>query len=384
MLLLTSILPMKIQIASLSSTARWPQSRCVFHTASRKFAAGTVMPIATTSSPAVTVTKHKPSDALRWDRLADEIGSLVQSTRYDDVQAMFGHYPVYVELTDGGVLVSGVKLYEYVSKKIPPLAPLSKHIFQLGEILLEKNADANVVQRLRQQAEDYVVTSGATHFSVSGYYGNADLLLDPPGSVLSHKLFNVAVVDLKLDPEALYANLNDSHKRNIKKAEKHKLSFVREDNFDAFDALVRETYDVQGLHGPQKRYLIRLYDLLKNNHAELFFVKDGEMYLSTAMITRTGRYAHYAFGGNTRNNFGSGPYLHWSLIRHYKELGFDYYNFGQVAVGDDPDNVKFAEGITRFKKSFGGFELSSFSKKIILSPFKYRLWETILKLTGKK
>lgn len=61
--------------------------------------------------------------------------------------------------------------------------------------------------------------------------------------------------------------------------------------------------------------------------------------------------------------------LHWWEIRHYKELGFQTYDFG--GIREDP-----REGITRFKTSFGGSTVKEYTYLCAGAPALVRLAQT--------
>jgi lipid II:glycine glycyltransferase (peptidoglycan interpeptide bridge formation enzyme) len=64
---------------------------------------------------------------------------------------------------------------------------------------------------------------------------------------------------------------------------------------------------------------------------------------------------------------------HWEAIRYAKKLGCDYYNFG--AVSSEEDSYKGWDGLTVFKKKFGGQEMvhSDFFD-VVSNPFWYRIY----------
>ncbi|KYP13648.1 peptidoglycan bridge formation glycyltransferase FemA/FemB family protein [Flavihumibacter sp. CACIAM 22H1] len=58
-----------------------------------------------------------------------------------------------------------------------------------------------------------------------------------------------------------------------------------------------------------------------------------------------------------KNEIGkANKYMHYSMIRHFKNKGFQVYDFGGYSLPLDADFRKFS-GVNQFKKNFGGEEV---------------------------
>ena len=86
--------------------------------------------------------------------------------------------------------------------------------------------------------------------------------------------------------------------------------------------------------------------------------------------------ATYLHGGTSQKyKDAMAPFLmHWEAIRIAKKLGLKNYDFGGIAPDGDPTHSW--AGITRFKKSFSGFEVvypGTFD--LIYSPIWYNVYK---------
>ena len=100
------------------------------------------------------------------------------------------------------------------------------------------------------------------------------------------------------------------------------------------------------------------------------------------ILTLFGDTATYLHGGSSAAmKEAMAPYmLHWEAMKIAKSAGMKNYNFGGVASADGPDQGW--AGITRFKKGFGGFEVSyPGAYDLIYSPIWYNVYKQGRKLT---
>ena len=110
--------------------------------------------------------------------------------------------------------------------------------------------------------------------------------------------------------------------------------------------------------------------------------------LAAMLLTLFGSTAAYVHGGSSwQMKDAMAPYLlHWEAIRLAKRLGLATYDFGGIAVQtqsgraspikDGREPTGSWAGITRFKKSFGGFEVvypGSFD--LVFSPVWYNVYK---------
>jgi len=107
----------------------------------------------------------------------------------------------------------------------------------------------------------------------------------------------------------------------------------------------------------------------ENKNAFLAIADYNNKILAINLVLFCGETAYFIFGASSDEfkNLMAPHLLHWKTITEVKKLGFKIYNFG--AVG------KEYEGVSRFKKRFGG-ELLEYSDSydLVLKTFWYKLY----------
>ena len=77
--------------------------------------------------------------------------------------------------------------------------------------------------------------------------------------------------------------------------------------------------------------------------------------------------------------------MQWQIIQDMKAAGYKTYNLGEIADKTETyNNPHFEEGISTFKRRFGCTLLPTFSADLVLSPVKYNLWKSIVRLLNRK
>lgn len=134
-----------------------------------------------------------------------------------------------------------------------------------------------------------------------------------------------------------------------------------------------QRYDFK-LH-PQNYYL-QMFEILAPNNLKILLAEYKNQPLTGMILTNFGETAAYLHGGSSpQMKEAMAPYLlHWEAIRLAKNFGYKTYDFGGVASSNDPKHTW--AGISRFKKSFGGFEVTyPGAFDLIYSP----IWYTVYK-----
>ena len=334
----------------------------------------------------IVTTKYQPKNSDAWNELCLINNNLLQTTYYDDIRVLFNQYPVYFEVFDGNNLVGGVKAYEYRSNKLPFISKISSTLRIIGEVI--KAIDAELpIEAINNNLIDYISHNNITQFKSMGYYGGfediAMIHLKKKNTIVSP--FDVAAFDLSENKDVLWKKNKESHKRNINKALKASVNLIESDDLDHFITLLNETYALQKKSAPNASFIKRIYNVLyPKGLLKIFFAEHNSIYYGSALVTQFGNYADYSFGGNLKNNFGAGHFLHWSIALTYQQKNYSRYILGQVAKNDGNygDNTKFVDGISRFKREFSTFNLPSSSIEWTINPLKLKTWQLIQKLAG--
>jgi len=326
------------------------------------------------------VSEGVPSDLNRWNALAQANGSLVQSVLFDELQQYFKEVPLYFELWEEGEIAAGVKVYFYENTRIPFVGKfLSRHMILIGEVLVKESSNParGYIQELSGLVYQYIQKMKVVYFRTKGMYDHPDRqLFYPDCPKFQQQDFLNTYIDLKQTTQDIRNRIQSHNQRKIRTAEKLNLTFVQEDNITVFKALISETYRNQTINGPDLNYLERFYQHLKKQDlAELFFVKEGETYLAGALNTFYGKTVYYSFGGTRKTNSGAGAFLHWELIKHYQNRGFEKYFLGTITLKDD-----YSAGVNRFKSEFDPEKVEICDYKSVFHQKRYEIWQVLVRL----
>ncbi|OIN89459.1 hypothetical protein AUJ40_01835 [Candidatus Berkelbacteria bacterium CG1_02_42_45] len=299
--------------------------------------------------------------------------------------------------------VSDVLILE---KKIPPLGSmLYSPMLDRRQQLTIRNPD--FLAKIREIAKD-----------VSAIFFRAEIDVPsdrskPPTAAGFIKAFeeiqpeHTLVLNISKPEEEILREMKPKGRYNIKVAEKHGVRVIKGLPADATALQAGKIEDFYKLYETTARrqkithralsYFQNLVDILgKKGYVKVFMAKASQQsavssqqndsansqlqtanhVLASAVVVFYEERAIYLYGGSSeiqRNVMA--PYkLHFEIIREAKKRGCKEYDFFGIAPSDDP-NHPWA-GVTRFKKQFGGYEVTILgSWDLIFSPTKYRIFK---------
>ncbi|OHA46643.1 MAG: hypothetical protein A3A80_02145 [Candidatus Terrybacteria bacterium RIFCSPLOWO2_01_FULL_44_24] len=200
------------------------------------------------------------------------------------------------------------------------------------------------------------------------------------------------VVDLSLSEQELQTKMHPKTRYNIRIALKRGViirrseAASRDSDKKIFSKLIFSTAKRQGIKGYAQGYYDKLIDyfctdsgikhLKQKAFGELYFAEYNNTALAAALVIYFGARAVYIHGGTVLDHRDvMAPYLlHWRILSSAKENGFLLYDLGGI------DNIKW-QGITRFKKGFGGYEEEYENAfDLPLARFGYVLYQNIRKI----
>ncbi|MFC1612796.1 lipid II:glycine glycyltransferase FemX [Patescibacteria group bacterium] len=208
------------------------------------------------------------------------------------------------------------------------------------------------------------------------------------------------VLDLKKNKEELLAGMHHKTRYNIMLAKKKgvKIRLANNNNdFEKFWELISNTYNRKNINTHTKEYYNGILGGNTNEHesknestrigeggASVFCV-DGDVKLWVAeyegkiiasnMVSYFGDTATYMHGGSDyeNRNLMATYLLQWQIIQDAIEKQYKYYNFGGVETQKGE-----WQGITRFKKGFGGFEAHyAGTYDVILRKIWYNMYKVV-------
>lgn len=145
---------------------------------------------------------------------------------------------------------------------------------------------------------------------------------------------------------------------------------MRNQEFEIFWNMLRETAARDGFHTHEKRYYEKLVETKSENFTnELFFARMDGVPVAAAMVNfyRPSGIATYLHGASGRayRDVMAPHLLHWHIMQEARRRGFRMYDFWGIDERRWP-------GLTRFKKGFGG-EVVTYPSSIdvVCRPFWY-------------
>ncbi len=170
---------------------------------------------------------------------------------------------------------------------------------------------------------------------------------------------NTQILNLSLSQEELLKQMHPKTRYNIRLSErkgvKVRISEKSEKDFENFYKLIQATCDREKISAHSKIHYQKILEKFENNSAKLYLAEYNNQVLAVALNVFYGRKVVYCHGGSSSENRNlMAPYaLQWYAICDAKNAGMTEYDFGGIAPEDASLNHSW-QGITRFKKGFGG------------------------------
>lgn len=173
------------------------------------------------------------------------------------------------------------------------------------------------------------------------------------------------ILDLKSTKEELLSQMKPKTRYNIRVAERHKIKVISKNDTQAveiFYRLAKLTGDRQKIEYHPKLYYQKIIEASRGK-AEVLTAEYQNQPIAANVIfyhRDAAYYLHAASDHNYRELMA--PYLlQWKAIEKAKRKGCRYYDFWGIMPGNGQsvtgNRYKNWEGITRFKKGFGGKEI---------------------------
>ena len=167
-------------------------------------------------------------------------------------------------------------------------------------------------------------------------------------------------LSLKDDEKTILMNMHEKTRYSVRLSERKdiKVKTITEnflEYFDEFYLLMKATADRNGFNIHDIKYYSKIFDDLKNiKNSFLSIASYNDKILAIDLIIPFGKVANYVYGASSNDERNRMPtYLaQWNAIIYSKKIGYEYYNFG--AINEESSDHRSWEGITTFKKKFGG------------------------------
>ncbi len=182
--------------------------------------------------------------------------------------------------------------------------------------------------------------------------------------------------------EKLLNNFHGKHRNVIKKSIKEGVKVETTNDVNLIYNNIRETLERQSvIFYPSLEYLESIVKNIPDNVAFFVAKKEGKLQ-GTAVIIYDKNSGYYMYGGSAPRPFtGSINLLQYEVMKFLMNKGIKVYDLVGARI-----NVKEGskyEGIQRFKSRFGAKLVQGVSFRVIIKPFKFWLFDLLLKLYGK-
>jgi len=184
------------------------------------------------------------------------------------------------------------------------------------------------------------------------------------------------ILDISKSEDELLNQMHPKTRYNIRLAQKKGIEIKQSNNqesSDVFIKLLKQTAQRDKFFLHSQEYYQKMINILGQDIVKLFLAKYKDKVIAANLVCFFNQTAIYLHGASDyRYRQIMAPYLlQWQIIRQAKEMGFKYYDFWGI------DEDKWP-GVTRFKRGFGGQEVSSpGAYDLIYSKFWYLLYKMV-------
>ena len=190
------------------------------------------------------------------------------------------------------------------------------------------------------------------------------------------------IIDLSKNEEELLAQMHPKTRYNIGLAKKKEVKIIFSDkpeDIGHFLRLIKTTATRNQISVHSDHYYGLLWQTLLDHGAGLLaMAKVGDEVVAANLLLKFGPSITYLHGGSNHEyrNYMSPQLLQWECICKAKELGFLIYDFWGIAPKDN--SQPHWQGITRFKRGFGGQRVSSpGAHDFIYHPTWYQVYHVV-------
>ncbi|MDP2918316.1 MAG: peptidoglycan bridge formation glycyltransferase FemA/FemB family protein, partial [bacterium] len=194
--------------------------------------------------------------------------------------------------------------------------------------------------------------------------------------------------DLDQSEAEILAQMKAKTRYNIRLAKRRGVKIrqsINQEDIDAFLKLIAITSQRDHFKAHSAAYYQKMADFFGcQGLLKIFLAEYKDQVLAANLVFFWGKRATYLHGasGNSHRNLMAPHLLQWTQILEAKKQGRGEYDFWGIA-GEAKSvkcKAKSWEGITRFKKGFGGREISyAGTYDIILNNFWYKIYRLLRK-----
>ncbi len=259
------------------------------------------------------------------------------------LHSTYGYKLLYFTVRDNSNLTAIIPLME-IDSFLTGKRGVSLPFTDVCEPLISKNTSADEIwNALREYGEK----NNWEYIEIRGGDG-LDKNVPPSSWYYEH------VLDLSKDVKCIHDNFRDSHKRNIRKAQKEGVEVAESDSLESIKDFYRLNLITRKRHGlpPQP------FSFFKNIHQSVIEKKQGLLLIARhrgkviagAICFHFSDKALYKYAASDKRyqNLRPNNLIIWKALEHYCQQGHTSFNFGRTDQGH--------KGLKQFKSGWGAKE----------------------------
>jgi hypothetical protein len=206
---------------------------------------------------------------------------------------------------------------------------------------------------------------------------NAIFRTYPDGAIAAP--YGTQVIDLTQPEEKLFANLNSSHRRKVRLAQKANVQVrTGAEYLETAHSLVRDTFKRSSIPFMGYESFKRMADGLGEN-IKIFVAEHEGVIQGCVVVPFSQHTAYYVYGGSIPEPAqGAMNLVHWEAIRLFRQLGVKRYDFCGVRINPEPGSKQ--EGLKSFKERFGPELIQGYMWKQSLNPLKAAVYSYAIRV----
>jgi hypothetical protein len=304
------------------------------------------LPLSASALPSTAVQRVNPLEDTQWDaRMATyPSATFFHGAAWARVlHDTYGFSPVYFALSEAGHLPALLPMMEvdsWLTGRRGISLPFTDECAPLC-------SDADSFHRLFHEVRQYAKDRAWKYVEVRGgrtWFGDAPAST----SFWGHRL------DLRADEETLFARVEGSVRRAVRKAEQSGLTVEFSQDLEAvraFHELLCLTRKHHGVPPQPFRFFQNIHrHILTQNHGWVALARHAQVPVAGAVFFHFGASAIYKYGASDDRyqHLRANNLVMWQAIKRYAVQGFSVLDFGRTSLGN--------EGLRRFKLGWGTTE----------------------------
>jgi hypothetical protein len=247
--------------------------------------------------------------------------------------------------------------------------------FRVETIPLGEELTVNEEKEFLTHAMDYLRSCGAD--MVIPATTNTIFKTYPDGAIAAP--YATYIIDLRQSEDALWSNLNTTHRRKVRLATKQGVKIWSGlEYMETAYKLVQDTFKRSKMPFMKFRAFEKMALSLGDN-IKIFVAYHQGIIQGCTVVPFSQYSAYYVYGGSIPDPInGATNLLHWEAIKIFREMGVEQYDF--VGTRINPEKGSKQEGLQMYKQRFGGRLVQGFMWKYPISRVKFAIYSQTVRI----